>query len=270
MKIQKHRLSGQQVTFRQSPNHGGKFAKGFPDAIIIHYTAGASFSSSLNTLCDPKSKVSAHLLIGRNGEIAQMVPFDTKAWHAGRSSYKGRNGYNNYSIGIELDNAGMLSKEGNDYVSWFGRFHSEKDVIEAVHRNETRSRFWHQYTKKQLQLVETLCNILCSHYGIKEILGHEEIAPLRKSDPGPAFPLDELRKKLMEEKSNEKDAPSTYGIIKASALNVRSTGSKHGELQGPPLPKGTKVEVLEKKANWYRVKYQKEGWVFGKYVDIER
>src|SRR5690606_5256919 len=140
-----------------TPNKGAKFSQGMPDSIVIHYTAGPSVASAVNTFKNPTAKVSAHLVIGRDGEIVQMVPFDTIAWHAGKSEYNGRSGYNNFSIGIEIVNAGLLTKAGDNYLSWFGKIYSPQEVIHAVHSNEQSPKYWHVYTEKQIETVEELC-----------------------------------------------------------------------------------------------------------------
>src|SRR5687767_14248650 len=138
------------IGFQPSKNIGPKFAAGLPDTIIIHYTAGSSATSSIATLCDPNSKASAHLVIGRDGTITQLVPFDTIAWHAGKSQFGGRIGFNQYSIGIEIDNAGLLEKRGDKYYSWFNRAYPEDEVVTAVHRNQSLAQYWHAYTEVQL------------------------------------------------------------------------------------------------------------------------
>lgn len=100
-------------------------------------------------------RVSAHCLIRRNGEVVQFVPFDARAWHAGVSSFAGRDKCNDYSIGIEL--------EGSDYVA---------------------------YTDEQYLSLQRLTNALTRHYPQitpSRITGHQYIAPLRKSDPGLVF-----------------------------------------------------------------------------------
>ena len=98
------------VEIKKSPNHSGKFRNNLPDTIVLHYTAGASVNSCVNWLCNPAAKASAHLIVGKNGEVVQLVGFDTVAWHAGKSEWKGRKNLNQFSIGIELDNAGLLEK----------------------------------------------------------------------------------------------------------------------------------------------------------------
>lgn len=97
-------------------------------------------------------KVSSHLLIKRNGECIQFVDFADKAWHAGVSSYRGRDNCNDFSIGIEL--------EGADDIT---------------------------YTEAQYQQLNKILADLCQQYPIKYIVGHSDIAPGRKTDPGRAF-----------------------------------------------------------------------------------
>ena len=104
MKVKAHLLEGTNIDFQQSPNHSGKFKTGFPDTIIVHFTAGSSAKSSVETLLNPKTKASAHLVIAADGAITQLMPFDMVAWHAGKSTYQGRSGFNKFSIGIEIDN----------------------------------------------------------------------------------------------------------------------------------------------------------------------
>ena len=176
----------------------GTFVPGLPDTIIIHYTAGRDALSSVNTLMDIHVKASAHLVVGRDCKIYQLAPFDWITWHAGASAWRGRKNLNRYSIGIELDNAGKLTKQGNEFLSWFGRSYPRSEVFVGDHANElVASRYWHRYTEEQIQVTEQICSALIKTYGIKEILGHEEISPGRKIDPGPAFPLDVLRNHLL-------------------------------------------------------------------------
>ena len=185
-----------QITFIESQNQGGSFKPGALDTIVIHYTAENSVQSAVKVLCDPQHEASAHLVIGRDNSITQLVPFDTIAWHAGRSSYGDRVGFNQYSIGIEIDNAGQLTKHEDVYTSWFGQEYDEKEVFQGIHRNQSEPTHWHRYTEDQIQIVEDMCVLLAKEYNIRLILGHEEVSPGRKIDPGPAFPLDEMRDRV--------------------------------------------------------------------------
>jgi len=110
MKIKNHLLEGDGIVQKNTPNKGGKIE---PKYLIFHYTAGRSAESSINWLCNKKAKASAHLVVGRDGSITQLAPFNVKTWHAGKSHWAGLTGLNSHSIGIELDNAGELSKVGD-------------------------------------------------------------------------------------------------------------------------------------------------------------
>lgn len=266
-----HQLEGNGIDFKLSPNHSGKFAKGKLDTIIIHFTAGSSRASSVSTLSNPQTKASAHLVIGRDKKITQLVPFDTIAWHAGISAYQNRSGFNNFSIGIEIDNAGILTKNGDQYTSWFGKNYPKEDVFEGIHRNRKKTEYWHKYTQWQIEMCESICQQLIAKYDIKYILGHEEISPTRKIDPGPAFPLDVFRTRLLnnDRSSNEETTdvnPSFQGThtVNTQSLNIRT--QPDAESENASLPKGTKVKILEEKNGWVRVKTEIEGWVNKKYL----
>jgi N-acetylmuramoyl-L-alanine amidase len=166
MQIQNDLLEGVNINHKKSPNFSGLVDGGKPDTIVIHYTAGSSTESSIRTLCNPAAKASAHLVVGRDGQTTQLVPFNTIAWHAGRSSYRGRSGLNKYSIGIEIDNAGRLTKGPGGYTSWFGSIYLDKDVIEAIHRNENVPSYWHRYPEDQINMVLELCYLLAETYPI--------------------------------------------------------------------------------------------------------
>jgi len=199
---EQHKITGELLRQEIHVSKNEVKFKSLPDTIIIHYTAGASAASSAAWLADPKVKASAHVVIGKEGEIYQLVPFDTIAWHAGPSAYAGRSGFNNFSIGIELDNPGFLAPYKDEFVSAFSTCYPAEDVIHAVHRNEKTPRYWHTFAGVQLEACYALCEALIEKYPIRKILGHEEISPGIKFDPGPAFPLDEFRRKLLPEPSS--------------------------------------------------------------------
>lgn len=267
MKIIGDVLEGENIKFVKTPNTSGEFKKGDLDTIIMHYTAGPSAKSAVRTLTSPKVRASAHLVVERDGSITQLAPFNIITWHAGRSEYKGRTGFNQYSIGIEMVNAGPLTKSGNKYRAWYGTAYDQNEVIEAIHRNETQPRYWHVFTPEQIQTVNEICSLLISEYNIQYILGHEEIAPRRKTDPGPAFPLDRIRTKLLAgaRDENKGELLPEKGRVIVNKLNIRER-PKNGEKIAKPLTKGTIVNLLEEKDGWYRVTTEIEGWVYGKYI----
>lgn len=150
-----------------------------PDIGVIHYTAGASMSGAEQTLtAKDDSYVSAHLVIARDGDLRQLVPFDRIAYHAGVSEWQGRKSLNQFAIGIELVNPG-----------WYrAGFSAEWPVLTAAHRNGGPVRDWYLYPREQ---IDTLCEVILalkSAYGIAQWVGHDHIAPQRKWDPGPALP----------------------------------------------------------------------------------
>ncbi len=197
LRVDHHRIVGDHTVQRPSANVGGPFEGSNPDTIIIHFTDGHTLEAAIDTLCDVDRKVSAHLLVGRDGAVVQLVTFDHIAWHAGQSSWGQRTQFNQYSLGIEVQNAGKLEQRDGRYMSSLGHEYPPQEVCEAVHRNQVEPSLWHNYPAVQLGAVERVCRLLVETYKIHHLFGHEEIAPDRKIDPGPAFPLDQLRHDLL-------------------------------------------------------------------------
>jgi len=261
-----HWLEDGKYTEIKCPKNQQIFGSNLPDTIIIHYTVGSTAKSSADYLARNDVKASAHLVIGRDGTIYQLVPFNIAAWHAGESTYGNRTGFNKYSIGIELDNAGPLTKTGNSFISTFGKVYPESEAILAKHRNETTERYWHAFTEVQIRTCIDICNALISKYNIKSILGHEEICPGRKTDPGPAFPLDKIRNDLLNDVRQDSDIHPTNGTVIASLLNIRQSPSATAPLQANPIPKNSAVTILEEKDGWLRVRTEIEGWVKKEFI----
>jgi N-acetylmuramoyl-L-alanine amidase len=272
MKIKEHRLDEEEAEFLSTEKNSGSYKKGLPDTIVIHYTAGATAKSAIDTFTRSALKASAHVVVDFDGSVTQFVPFDTIAWHAGKSSWEDRVGLNKYSIGIEIVNAGRLEKSGSEYVSWFGKSYQENEVLQAVHRNEKEPACWHRYTEEQIATVYQLCSDLIEAYNIKYIFGHEEISPGRKIDPGPAFPLDKLRERLLHgdrSDSNEEDETLSCknpGYVTASMLNIRSGPSADKATIANPLSRNTTVDILDEQNGWYQVDVKMRGWVSKKYI----
>jgi N-acetylmuramoyl-L-alanine amidase len=268
MEIKNNKLSGDLTEFRLSPNRGAPFAPPAPDTIVIHFTAGGSLESSVQTLSDETSKASAHVVVGRDGKIVQLVPFDTVAWHAGVSSFQGRTGFNRFSIGIEIDNAGRLTQTASGgFMTWFMKPIDKADAVQAVHRSETVATWWHAYTEVQIAKTFELCTLLIRAYNITSIVGHEEIAPSRKTDPGPAFPLDRLRDRLLGTRRDEiGSAHLEVGVISAALLNARAEPSTSSTVLGTPLPRGTSVQIVEARQGWLRIISPRPAWVKEEHV----
>jgi len=147
-----------------SPNFNRKQrTKNSVKIIVIHYTGMQSERESIIRLCNPKSKVSSHFLINQSGKVYRLVQDNRIAWHAGKSCWRKYKNLNKNSIGIELVNKGHQ----------FG---------------------YTNFEKKQLSSLIRICKSLIKKYKIKRrnVVGHSDIAPLRKTDPGEKFPWKQL------------------------------------------------------------------------------
>jgi len=179
--------SGKQVDFMDTPNKSGTLN---PLYLVMHYTAGVSFDGAVNWLSQREAKASAHFVIGRDGELVQMVSLNRKAWHAGRSQWGELVYLNSYSVGIELVNAGKLHKRGDGkWVNWANKVIPEKEVAILTHPHESQEAGWQIYPEVQLQKAIEVASALNDKYEFRDILGHEDISKGRKVDPGPAFPM---------------------------------------------------------------------------------
>lgn len=174
-----HRLHGARQV--DSPNFDARPAGCCPELIVIHGISlppgcygGTAIDRLFTNRLDPQEhpyfaaiaghRVSSHLLIRRDGELVQYVPFDLRAWHAGESCFRGRRACNDFSIGIEL--------EGQDEEA---------------------------YTPVQYErLTEVVAVLMRAYPGLtlEAITGHSDIAPGRKTDPGPAFDWADFRARL--------------------------------------------------------------------------
>ena len=195
MKIISNRLvleNDRPAKFEASPNHGEYLSEKI--FIVMHYSSDPDFPTTISRFLDDRSQMSAHVLIGRQGEVTQFVPFDTAAWHAGISSWGSYKNLNRYSVGIELENAGMLQRSGNQWVSSQGKVYSDQEVLVSAHKTLPGVVYgWHKYTEIQIKTAAEVVAELLRVYGFREIVGHEDISPKRKWEPGPAFPMDHFR-----------------------------------------------------------------------------
>ena len=143
---------------RFSPNHGPRPEPARIDMLVLHYTGMTTAAAALGRLCDPIARVSAHYVIEENGVIWRLVPESRRAFHAGVSCWEGERDLNAVSLGIEIVNPGH---------EWGYR----------------------PFPEAQMASVEHLCRDLVARYPIPphRVVGHSDIAPERKSDPGELF-----------------------------------------------------------------------------------
>ena len=147
---------GLEIRDCPSPNHGprrgGVIA---PDLIVLHYTAmRGGPGPAIKRLCDPRTEVSCHYVVGERGDIARLVPDDRRAWHAGAGRWGGSDDVNSRSLGIELSNDGAAP-----------------------------------FPAPQMDALEALLDVLMARHGIppEGVIGHSDCAPGRKIDPGARF-----------------------------------------------------------------------------------
>lgn len=181
------------VVRRPSPDCGGSIS---PELVVIHYTGAGGAEGSIAWLTKRDDVyVSAHVVIGRDGSVTQLVPFGVKAYHAGESFWRGRRYANGFSVGIELANYGLL--ESRDGACWSRTLTPVAVGAEWVrwarHRNGGPDSPWEKYRPEQLQSALRVCKALLGTYPIADLLGHDDVAPGRKIDPGPLFPLNLFR-----------------------------------------------------------------------------
>ncbi len=155
------------LTDRPSPNHSERLPEdggaAVIDMLVIHYTGMVPDARALDWLCDPASGVSAHYFIDEAGVACRLVPENRRAWHAGVSAWRGATDINSRSIGIELSNPGHE----------FG---------------------YRDFPPPQIDALVTLTRDIIARHPIprRNVVGHSDIAPARKIDPGERFPWRQL------------------------------------------------------------------------------
>lgn len=243
-----------------------------PDTVVVHYTASLKASGSIRTLYESSTKASAHIVIDENGNIVQLMPFDKKAWHAGESQMGTRKWLNHYSIGIEIVNAGFL-QEGADgeLRTWFNTKVSKDRCIKLPHKYDGVERYWQTYSEAQILAVTELCEVLAREYPVKHIVGHDDISPGRKQDPGPAFPLGKVSNSVLGARDIDHeiadDRTGDTAAVSANSLNIRESASATAPKVAKPLAKGQKVKIIEERNGWYKVETTITGWVSKDFVE---
>lgn len=146
------------ITDTPSPNHGPRPAGATIDMLVLHYTGMRNAAAALGRLTDPAAEVSAHYLIDEDGTMHRLVAENRRAWHAGVAFWRGERDINDRSIGIELVNPGHE----------FG---------------------YRPFPEAQMTALIALCREILSRHPIpaRNVVGHSDVAPARKTDPGELF-----------------------------------------------------------------------------------
>ena len=188
---------------RPSPNFDNRFGEGVPNMLVLHYTGMEAAEAALARMCDPKTKVSAHYLIDTNGAITVLVEEGKRAWHAGLAYWQGETDINSVAIGIEIHNPG----HGFGYVP---------------------------FPEPQIDSLITLVKDILGRHEIPadRVLGHSDIAPARKDDPGELFPWKRLAREGIG-RWPKKSGPSKP----ADQMILRDLMTQFGYDPGAPLEK---------------------------------
>ena len=172
--------------------------------LVLHYTGMTTAAAALERLCDPDARVSAHYLVEENGVIWRLVPENRRAFHAGVSCWEGESDLNAVSLGIEIVNPGH---------EWGYR----------------------AFPEVQIASVEVLCADLISTYSIPahRVVGHSDIAPERKADPGELFDWSRLARAGIGIWPPAKPAPRGFPINLAESLGDLSSIGYYVSAQSP-------------------------------------
>lgn len=185
----------ENISHIASPNFSLEIS---PIYLIMHYTAGTTLSGTVSWFQNRDAQASAHVVIDRNGAIVQMVSFNRRAWHAGKSKWGSLESMNSYSIGIELVNAGKLRRNpAGQWVNWSKKVIPDDEVLVATHKAETGETGWHEYSPEQINVAIDVGVLLHNKYNFTDVLGHDDVSPGRKVDPGPLFPIDSFRSVIL-------------------------------------------------------------------------
>ena len=206
------------VIDRPSPNFNDRPTHMSIDMLVLHYTQMESADAALERMCDEAAEVSAHYLVDLDGLIYRLVPEEKRAWHAGLSFWLGERDINGLSIGIELQNGGH-----------------DADLP--------------AYTEAQMQALRKLAKDIVERHGIKpqRVLGHSDVAPDRKEDPGEHF---------------------DWGRLARSGVGLWRRDSFFG-LEGPSFGLGDEhplIEGLQEKFVTFGYGLEKSG-IFGKRLE---
>lgn len=268
----------QSLSFSRAKNVGGKIV---PTIVVLHDTAGRldKFNSANYLLTAPRG-VSVHFVVERDGTVTQQVPTNRRAGHAGTSEYHGRNGCNEFSIGIEIVNPGRMTDAGNGRArTWFKKTY---DVVENdIHFIQTKEHgagWWMDYEPEQIAALEELLHALFDYVPtLTDIVTHWYISPGRKVDTNPLFPLESLKARVLgrddmqDEAANDasdliEDKGEMVTIeVPNDTLNMRRWPSFNPNIIAT-IPDGVVVPVIRAGTfgdrPWLKVRYSgQEGWV---------
>lgn len=238
-------IGGKKADYVESFNRGGVQN---PKLIVLHDTAsGLDPRGSVSWLSRKGGNASAHLVVGIDGSVTQLMPFKLQAWHAGKSVYKGEANVNRFSIGIEMVNPGKmtLASGTKDAVGsakmWTGATMPPQPNQKLYYESTPQhgAGVWLEYAPAQIEAVTNICTALIASYPIEDITTHWFISPGRKVDPNPLFPLEEVKARAFGRK-NQSGSPRVQTIVEA---NLRRWPHPDSAIV-QKVRKGKEVEII--------------------------
>jgi N-acetylmuramoyl-L-alanine amidase len=191
-----------RIEERPSPSFGERREPAVPHLIVLHYTGMRTAEDAIRRLCDPSSEVSAHYLIAEDGGISRLVDERRRAWHAGAGRWFGTADLNSASIGIELANPGPLDA-------------------------------FPPFPDAQMNALEALLDDIMARWKIPPsgVIGHSDLAPGRKSDPGPKF---DWRRLALGNRASWSPGRAPAGPVDGARFAEAARAAGYSELAGTP------------------------------------
>ena len=234
-----------------------------PDYLIVHYTAGDPSSEAINWFMntrDNPDKIAAHVVISPGGTITQLIPFNRRANHAGSSVWDGVENFNFHSIGIELVNPGYCEKLADGSFrraissseSKFYPAERATDILATTHKHgfwtANDNKNWFKFPPAQLAALYTLSKVLMVRYELITALGHDDVSPLRKPDPGPCFPWKEFKTTVLGGTNHVGE----IFVVTTDGTNFRAGHSTNSAVI-KKLSQGYNVGLIETFGAWDKV-----------------
>lgn len=256
---------GEKIRISLSANAGELID---PDYVVIHYTATDTAASAIDWFMNTKNnpdRIAAHIVLDVDGTITQIVPFNRKANHAGTSTWNRVDFFNSHSIGIEIVNAGYVEKLSNgSFRRTIGQDKNKSPIfktypatdagriVKANHKHKfwaaKENQHWFRFPEPQLKALYKLCKLLFETYQPVDAVGHDDISPARKPDPGPAFPWNEFKSNVFGSLNNR----GKIFTVNTGDTNFRN-GPSTSAVSMKKLPVGFEVGLIETDGQWSKV-----------------
>ena len=268
MKVVRHWLEADQpsekINILKSRNAGPLID---PDFLVIHYTATDDAQSAINWFMNTSSNpsnIAAHIVLDRDGTITQLVPFNQRANHAGTSTWDGVDYFNSHSIGIEIVNPGFAERLSNgsfrrligtDRASGnpvYRSYPAGSPFVKTVHKHKfwtaRDNQHWHDFSPAQMKALYVMSRALFDTYQLVNAVGHDDISPARKPDPGPAFPWAEFKTRVF----GANNPVGNIFAVKEATVNMRMQPTTNSPVLRK-LGRGYEVGLIETNGQWSKV-----------------